>query len=281
MDANAITTSEVNTDTLTAADLNATLTFADGDLLDLDAINLSGTGEGLLLPQSTTCASGTAEGQLCWDTDNENLYVGTSAGSQLVGGASGAGDVTDVGSCATGACFTDGLASAATPQLVVEGTTVDTNEFFLNFPANVGADVTVTLPSTTGTVVTTGDTDTVSSTMITDSTVASADIALDTIVAADIATGAVATAELLDDTITATDLNATLTFADADLLDLDAINMSSTTEGLLLPQSTTCASGTAEGQLCWDTDNDLLYIGNAASAARSPIPSGPPSTIPR
>lgn len=70
------------------------------------------------------------------------------------GAGGGGGDVTDVGpGCATGACLTDGVATTGTTLAVWEGTAVDANEFILAVPsANPGADVTVTLPSTTGTI---------------------------------------------------------------------------------------------------------------------------------
>lgn len=62
-----------------------------------------------------------------------------------------------------------------------------------------------------------------------------------------------------------------LAFADGALLNLSAINGSSTTEGLKLPQdaATACASSTAEGQICWDSTGNVLYVGD--SAAASPI----------
>jgi len=82
----------------------------------------------------------------------------------------------------------------------------------------------------------------------------------------------ISSAEILDNTITTTDLNATLTFADGDFIDLSGINMSSTTEGLKLGQAASCASATAEGQICWDTDDDILYVGTSAAAkAINPI----------
>src|SRR3989344_8030183 len=82
-------------------------------------------------------------------------------------------------------------------------------------------------------------------------------------------TGSISTGEILDDTITAADLNATLSFADGDLLDLDAINVSSATEGLFLPQNATaCSAATAEGQICWDTAGEDLYIGNGTAAVQ-------------
>ena len=54
--------------------------------------------------------------------------------------------------------------------------------------------------------------------------------------------------------------------ADGDLLNSSSVNVSSTTEGIILPQATSCASGTAEGQVCWDSDNDVLYAGNGTAA---------------
>lgn len=62
-------------------------------------------------------------------------------------------------------------------------------------------------------------------------------------------------------------LSGNFTLSDSYKLDLSNVNCSSTTEGLLLPQATSCASATAEGQLCWDTDNDALYVGNSTSAS--------------
>lgn len=55
-----------------------------------------------------------------------------------------------------------------------------------------------------------------------------------------------------------------MTFGDGVLLDMSQVNMSTNTEGFRLPQSTDCSSSTLEGQACWDTDNDLLYIGGSA-----------------
>ncbi|RJR15965.1 MerR family DNA-binding transcriptional regulator [Candidatus Microgenomates bacterium] len=90
---NSIVTGDIVDNTITATDLNATLTFADGDLLDLSAINVSSATEGLLLPQTTDCSAGTAEGQLCWDTDTLTLYVGDGTTATSIGGAS-SGDVS-------------------------------------------------------------------------------------------------------------------------------------------------------------------------------------------
>ncbi len=85
---------------------------------------------------------------------------------------------------------------------------------------------------------------------------------------------AIDSSEITDDTITASDLNATLTFADGDLIDLSSINNSSTTEGLKLPQATACTSATANGQICWDNDTFVLYVGNGTTATSISNPFG-------
>ncbi len=103
----SISSAEILDNTVTTSDLAATLTFIDGDLINLSSVNVSGTGEGLILPQNTSCSSGIAEGQICWDSDTEALYVGTGSGIQLIGG-SGGGDITAVGNIATGDAFTSG-----------------------------------------------------------------------------------------------------------------------------------------------------------------------------
>ncbi len=52
-------------------------------------------------------------------------------------------------------------------------------------------------------------------------------------------------------------------FADDALLDLSDVNSSDENEGLYLPQNTNCSGSTGEGQACWDTDDDVLYIGGS------------------
>jgi hypothetical protein len=63
----------------------------------------------------------------------------------------------------------DSSAWIATTGLIFEGTASDTNEGIIEAPT-IGADRTWTLPDVTGTIITTGDTSTVSATIITDLT---------------------------------------------------------------------------------------------------------------
>ena len=65
----------VSTNVLTI-DQNGKMVFLDGGGIDLSNINVSDTNEGIFLPQNVVCTSGTAEGQLCWDTITDELWIG-------------------------------------------------------------------------------------------------------------------------------------------------------------------------------------------------------------
>ena len=109
-------------------------------------------------------------------------------------------------------------------SLVFEGSTNDANETTLSI-TDPTADRTITLPDITGTVVTTGDTGTVTSTMINDGTIVNADInasanisgsklADDSVTLAKLGSGAlptditVASSNIVDGTIVNADVNA-------------------------------------------------------------------------
>ncbi len=101
-----------------------------------------------------TCSSG-----------NYNIYADLSeatlkkcingVSSDLDSAGGGSGDVTAVGpGCATGACFTDGLATTGTAMLVWEGTTVDGNQITFSSPvADPASAITITTPGATTTIV--------------------------------------------------------------------------------------------------------------------------------
>ncbi|HOW90122.1 MAG TPA: hypothetical protein PL037_07550, partial [Elusimicrobiales bacterium] len=63
------------------------------------------------------------------------------------------------------------------------------------------------------------------------------------------------------------------TLSDGVLLDMSGVDNSATTEGFRLPQATDVSAGTAEGQLAWDRDNDLLQIGTGAGIRTIGIPN--------
>lgn len=57
---------------------------------------------------------------------------------------------------------------------------------------------------------------------------------------------------------------------DGDLLNFAGVSVSTTTEGLILPQhATDCSTaGTAEGQVCWEADANTLWVGNGATVTQ-------------
>lgn len=67
----------------------ASVALADGDLLDASGVTPNTTTEGIKLPQTTSCSSATAEGQICWDTDDDDLYVGDGSSVVQINGAGG------------------------------------------------------------------------------------------------------------------------------------------------------------------------------------------------
>jgi len=84
------------------------------------------------------------------------------------------------------------------------------------------------------------------------------------IVSADIKDGEVASADITDNTITTTDLNAALTFADGDQIDLTAItyvNAATTNEGIALP---TYVAGAAPADnkpyMAYDATNNAIMV---------------------
>ena len=100
----------------------------------------------------------------------------------------------------TGGTMTGDLAMGEDKVIIFEGATDDAHETTLTV-VDPTADRTITLPNVTGTVVTTGDTGTVTSTMITDGTIATADIADDAITTAKIADDAVTDGQIGDNAI--------------------------------------------------------------------------------
>jgi hypothetical protein len=103
----------------------ADLKVDDGQFLNLSSINNSGTSEGLRIPQATNCSAGTAEGQMCWDTDDDQLTMGDGSSTVTIAGG-GSGDIAAVGDCASGSCFTG-----------TSGTQLDSNtDLIFNIDAN-------------------------------------------------------------------------------------------------------------------------------------------------
>jgi hypothetical protein len=90
-------------------------------------------------------------------------------------------------------------------QITFEGATADAYETTLTV-VDPTADRTITLPNVTGTVITTGDSATVTGTMIANDTIGSVNLAGDSVTASKIAANAVETAKINDSAVTAAKL---------------------------------------------------------------------------
>ena len=122
-----------------------------------------------------------------------------------------------------GGTVTGDITLGANIGIQFEGTTDDANEIRL-IGADATEDRTITLPNVTGTVITTGDSGTITSAMIADLTIVNADINASAAIAlSKLATGAlpsgitVASANIVDGTIVNADINASAAIADTKL----------------------------------------------------------------
>ncbi len=127
-----------------------------------------------------------------------------------------------------------------------EGTTNDANEIRL-IGADATADRTITLPNVTGTVVTTGDSGTVTSAMIANNSIVDADINASAAIAlSKLATGAlptaitVASANIVNGTIVNTDISASAAIADTKLA---TISTAGKVSGTAITSGTIATSG--------------------------------------
>jgi hypothetical protein len=57
---------------------------------------------------------------------------------------------------------------------------------------------------------------------------------------------------------------STWSFADGVMVDMSGINNSNSGEGFLIPQGTDCSGATRAGQICYDTDDMIFYVGTGS-----------------
>lgn len=153
-----------------------------------------------------------------------NLFLLDADGEYKVGAVSGGAvtlyhdnsaaklATTSSGISVTGTVVTTGnIELGAGATLIFEGSSADAHETVLTV-ADPTADRTITLPNSTGTLITTGDTGVITATMIADGA----------ITANDLANGSITSAKIADATITGADIAAD-TVAEANMAD-DAIS---------------------------------------------------------
>jgi hypothetical protein len=86
----------ITNNTITATQLSATLTFSDGDLIDLSGITQStDTNEGLILPTwANVTTTGLTNGAIAWDESSKSLKVKSASGWQSIGATAAPVDAT-------------------------------------------------------------------------------------------------------------------------------------------------------------------------------------------
>jgi hypothetical protein len=214
------------------------IALSDGDRLDMSAVNADVITEGLILPQNTSCSNAVAEGQVCWDTDDNRLFVGTLVAAFELG------DILSVYDCTSGACTS--LAPADGSFLNMAAINASSTTEGLRLPQNTDCSAAIS----DGLVCWDTDND-----------------------ALYVGNGSAAiqagNGDITDVFDCASGDCSSITLSDGDLLSMASVNPDTTTEGLILPQATSCASATAEGQMCWDTDGDALFIGDGTTAVSS------------
>jgi hypothetical protein len=118
------------------------VTIGSGEYLDGGTATVDSTNEGILLPRAADCSGATSEGQICWDTDGDALYIGDGAAAQA---QAGSGDVTGVGDCASGACL-DGTSDGGTNFAFYDG---DSNKCTFSV-GDLSGDITMVFPTDDG-----------------------------------------------------------------------------------------------------------------------------------
>lgn len=125
----AITSAMITDNTIVAGDLAATLTFSDGDLINLSGITQSSdTNEGLILPTwANVSVSGITNGAIAWDETSSAIKVKNTSGWVSVGATAAPVDASYVvvgeNATLTGErVFTEGLAIDITDAAPVGGT---------------------------------------------------------------------------------------------------------------------------------------------------------------
>ena len=179
---------------------NAKATFGTGNDLQIyhdgsnSYINDQGTGNISILANQVNFvnAAGTEtlmqvnqDGAVLLHYDNSQKFATSTSGISVTGTIVSSGNI-ELGASAT---------------LIFEGATADAYETVLTV-ADPTADRTITIPNSTGTLITTGDTGVITATMIADGTITTNDIANGAVTSAKIADGTIATVDIAADAIT-------------------------------------------------------------------------------
>lgn len=218
---------------------------------------------------------------ICNDSPNcDSVLIATEAdgGTITIGNASNTAvsitddnwSVTTAGVATFVSETVNGAITLANGETLANGT----NATF-TFGNNADTDVTLVAADSSGATNLIIDTTTTGAI-----TIGSADVTSLTVIADGTTDGdlvlpltSVSGAEMVSNTVTATQLAATITFADADFVDLGAVVMNdAAAQGLRLPNSAgtpTAITSNPEGHIAWDATNNLLFVSTDAGWASS------------
>ncbi len=123
--ASGVSSTELANLAVTEDKLAASLTFDDGDLVDLSPTytTSAGTSKGLVLPKANDVSTATVAGQISWDADDNKLYVGTGSGTQEIG--SGTETDPQVGTVTNGQWCLGDVSGVVQCQSSADGTLLD------------------------------------------------------------------------------------------------------------------------------------------------------------
>jgi hypothetical protein len=142
-----------------------TVTTIAGLTLTNPTVN-AGSGV-VVLPGSNTPAQ-TADGSIVWDLDSDLLTVGTGSGRKTMVDTDSTQTLTN--KTLSNPTITNDLYLFDNNRIIFEGSSADAFETILG-AINPTVDRTINLPNVDGTIITTGDTGTVTNTMLANSTI--------------------------------------------------------------------------------------------------------------
>ena len=141
-------------------------------------------------------------------------------------------DINNLGTIVADPAYAAGEAWFGTTGIIFEGATADLVESLLTVADPTTSDKTWTLPNVTGTIVTTGDTGSITSTMLGAGSVTNADVATDAITTTMIVDSTIGGIDIFDGTVTTDDIaDGTITNADVGSNILTAANLAASSVG--------------------------------------------------
>jgi hypothetical protein len=197
--ADSLTAGELAPDSVTANEIAADAVTSSEIALDaVGASEITANAVGASELSSTSVAPGTY--------NFASITVDADGRITSASGNSESGDISAVGDVTSGPAFTEG--DTVGSEFVFEGITDNAFENRLKFSVDPTTDTVVTIPNTTGTLITSGDIGTITSSMIVSETITPSELASDSVTAGEIAADAVGSSEITANAVGASEIAA-------------------------------------------------------------------------